>query len=215
MAKKEKIVRAQTFREEMANAAIHGLGVLLAIGLFPLLYAKAKEEAPEIAWTFCVFSFGMLMTYLSSSIYHFVQKPEAKKKLRIWDHISIFFLIGGTYTPIIYGYLDHRTTIIFLGIMWTLIAAGSILKIFFTGKFNRLSTFIYLFLGWMLIFIFRPLMRSMPLDIFWWLLAGGLSYTLGVIFYKWKTLPYSHAIWHCFVLAGTLFQYVAVYKSIH
>jgi len=134
--------------------------------------------------------------------------------MRMWDHIGIFLLIGGTYTPIVCRYTDTRTAVIFLSVMWTLIAAGSILKIFFTGRYDRLSTFIYLFLGWMVVFIIQPIRAHMPFEIFMWILAGGLAYTLGVVFYKWRNLKYQHSIWHLFVLAGTVLQFIAVYKSL-
>ncbi len=207
--------KIQNRQEEVANAITHGIGFLLALVLVPVLVVKASfHSTPLIIFGSAVFSFGFLMAYLSSTIYHLVQKPRAKNLLRIWDHISIFFLIGGTYTPVICQYTDTQTAIIFLSIMWTLILAGSVLKIFFTGRYDKVSTGIYILLGWMAIFIIKPLMANMPLEVFWWILAGGLAYTLGVIFYKWQNLTYQHSIWHVFVLAGTLLQYVAVYKCV-
>lgn len=207
--------KIQNKEEEIANAITHGIGFLLALILVPLLLLKAtNNEAPKILYATLIFSFGFLMAYLSSTIYHLVEKPKAKKILRIWDHISIFFLIGGTYTPIVIKYTDNKTAFLFLGIMWTLIIVGSLLKIFFTGKHDKLSTVIYIVLGWMAIFIFKPLMSNMPIEVFVWILAGGLAYTFGVIFYKWRSLTFQHSIWHLFVLAGTLLQYVAIYKCL-
>src|ERR1019366_1978098 len=147
--------KTQTRNEEFANAVIHGIGFLLGLVLAPVLIIQASgHSTASLVFASAVFSFGFLMSYLLSTIYHLVQKPGTKKLLRIWDHISIFFLIGGTYTPIIFRYTDHETTFAFLGIMWTLIVAGSLLKIFFTGRYDNVSTAIYALLGWMLVFIF-------------------------------------------------------------
>jgi len=150
--------------------------------------------------------------YSSSTIYHLVKDPIRKTKWRVVDHISIFFLIGGTYSAMVQKYVASDTAIWFMCLMWGIIAAGSILKIFFTEKYNWLSLILYLFLGWMAVFIYQPLF-TIPLDVFWWILAGGLAYTFGVIFYKNQKLQYSHAIWHLFVMAGTAFHFVAIYKS--
>ena len=205
--------KIQSNHEELANAISHGIGFLLALILVPVLIAKASLQSTNLITIACaVFSFGFLMAYLSSTIYHLVQNPKSKKLLRVWDHISIFFLIGGTYTPVVCKFTDQQTAIIFLGIMWSLIIAGSVLKIFFTGRYDKLSTAIYVLLGWMVVFIIKPLMAHMPLEVFWWILGGGIAYTFGVIFYKWHKLTFQHSIWHLFVLAGTLLQYVAVYK---
>jgi hemolysin III len=206
--------KIQTAQEELVNAITHGIGVLLAMVLIPLLLMKALHSSPLVLLSAFVFSFGFLMAYLSSTLYHAASKPKTKKALRVWDHISIFFLIGGTYAPIVCIYTNHHTAIVFLGIMWSLIVCGSLLKIFFTGKYDNVSTLIYLTLGWMILFIIKPLYTNMSFAIFAWILIGGLAYTFGVIFYKWEKLKFQHGIWHLFVLAGTLFQYVAIYKSI-
>ncbi|CAK9254277.1 unnamed protein product [Sphagnum jensenii] len=207
--------KIQNRQEEIANTATHALGVILILVFFPLLLKVAIDKgATGMLWSLGVFGFGMLMAYLASTIYHWVKDSRVKNMIRVWDHIGIFLLIGGTYTPVVCRYTDHHTAVVFLTVMWSLIAIGSILKIFHTGKYDRLSTFIYLFLGWMVIFIIGPVRENMPFEIFMWILAGGLAYTLGVIFYKWRSLKYQHSIWHLFVLAGTALQFVAVYKSI-
>jgi hemolysin III len=203
--------KIQTREEEVMNAVTHSIGVLLILSCFPILYHKSSGL---MVWAVSIFGFGMLMSYMASSIYHWVQEENVKKKVRVWDHIGIFLLIGGTYTPIVCRYTNSSTAIIFLTAMWSIIIIGSVLKLFFTGRYDGASTAIYLFLGWMVIFIYSPVRASMPFEIFMWILAGGLSYTLGVIFYKWRTLKYQHSIWHLFVLAGTIFQFIAVYKSL-
>lgn len=207
--------RIQSPGEEIVNTITHAAGVLLILAFFPLLIVQPiKVNDHLMLWSISIFGFGMLMAYVTSTLYHLVQHEKAKRKLRTWDHIGIFLLIGGTYTPIVCKYTDNTTALYFLSSMWLLILAGSVLKLFFTGKYERLSTFIYLFLGWMAIFIIQPLKQSMPLDVFLWILGGGLMYTLGVIFYRWHSLKYHHGIWHLFVLAGTILQFVAIYKSV-
>lgn len=207
--------KIQNKKEELANTVTHAIGFLMALVLVPMLVYRAYSKVNfTIVYASLVFSFGFLMAYLSSTLYHMVQQPNAKKALRVWDHISIFFLIGGTYTPIICMYTDSQTTALFLSVMWFLIIVGSLLKLFFTGRYDKVSTAIYILLGWMAIVVIKSLMANMPLSIFGWILGGGLAYTFGIIFYKWRSLTYQHSIWHVFVLAGTLLQYVAIYKSL-
>ena len=207
--------RIQSPQEELANAVTHGVAFLLSLALTPMLITKATvNDTVQITLASAVFSFGILMSYLSSTLYHAVQNLQTKKQLRIWDHISIFFLIGGTYTPIICKYTKPGTAAIFLSFMWGIILAGSVLKVFFTGRYDRLSTALYLMLGWMVVFVITPLRANMPLAVFTWILAGGLSYTFGVIFYKWHRLKFHHSIWHLFVFAGTGFHFVGVYKCL-
>lgn len=207
--------RIQSRSEELVNTFTHAAGVVLILTFFPILFASSFQSTTiAMLWSISIFGFGMLMAYLASTLYHFVQHEKTKRNLRTWDHIGIFLLIGGTYTPIVSKYTDNITSFYFLSVMWLLITAGSILKLFFTGKYDRLSTFIYLFLGWMAIFIIQPLKQTMPMDVFLWLLGGGVMYTLGVVFYRWHSLKYHHGIWHLFVLAGTILQFIAIYKSV-
>lgn len=212
MAKKEK--RPQTPSEEKMNALTHGFGLLLSIILFPILINQLDWKG---SWMNIVgillFFFGAVLLYSSSTIYHLAKEPKFKKKMRVADHISIFFLIGGTYAAVVQRYVPKETAIWFMALMWGIILVGAILKIFFTGKYQWVSVILYLFLGWMAVFIYKPLYENMTWQVFQWLLYGGLAYTLGVIFYKNQKLMYSHAIWHLFVLAGTICHYIGVYKS--
>lgn len=211
---KAKYKRPQTPEEEKVNALTHGVGFLAILVALPFLGAAARSGAVgNSLFGISVFGAGMLSCYLSSTVYHLIVNEKLKHRARIFDHVSIFLLIGGTYTPIVYKYIQEPHASNFLMLMWGIIFAGAIFKIFLTGRFNWLSTVLYLFLGWMAIFIAKPLSEAMPLHVFWWILAGGLSYTIGVVFYKWNSLKYAHAIWHCFVMAGTGFHFVAVYKS--
>jgi hemolysin III len=206
--------RPQTQKEEFANATTHGLGILFAlIGIPALITQAVKYGNGYTVFAVSMFCFGISMVYLSSTIYHAVQHQRHKHILRIWDHISIYFLIGGSYTAVIQKFIASNTAIIFLGIMWSIIVVASVLKVFHVGKRDIMSTVLYLGLGWMAVFLIKPLIATMPLEIFIWLLAGGLFYTGGVYFYI-KRWPYSHAVWHLFVLAGTVSHYFAVYKML-
>lgn len=212
MSSKDKV---QSKEEETANWVTHAIGVLLIVIFFPMLIGKAIDQSSNgVVWGVIFFGFGTLMAYLASTLYHYVEKESTKRKLRIWDHIGIFLLIGGTYAPIVLQYTEVETAAYFLGVMWAIILAGSILKLFFTGKYEKVSVVLYLFLGWMLVFIYQPIQENMPMEVFYWILAGGLSYTVGVIFYRWESLKYQHSIWHLFVLAGTASHFIAILKSI-
>jgi hemolysin III len=207
--------RVQSLNEEVANAITHGLGVAFCLVAMPYMIGYAMEFSnPAMVWAVSVFGFGMLMVYLSSTLYHAVQHKNAKRLLRIWDHISIFVLIAGTYTPLVLKFTSPSTALIFLSIMWGIVALGSVLKIFFTGKYKALSVGLYVALGWMAVFIIKPLTANVPSQIWWWMVIGGMAYLLGVAFYLWKKLQYHHAVWHLFVLTGTVTHFFAVYNSI-
>lgn len=208
--------REQTLSEERANYITHAFGILFSLIAIPvlLIYAAQKSSASTV-WGVAVFSFGMLMVYMASTIYHAVkQNTKAKRVLRIFDHIGIFVMIGGSYTPLVIKYTDTNTATLFLGTMWSIILFGSLLKIFYTGKYLLLEVGIYLSLGWMIVFIIKPLIANMPSQIFLFILVSGIFYSIGVVFYLWKKLNYHHAVWHVFVLAGTITHFFAVYNSI-
>lgn len=207
--------RLQTALEEKLNAISHGVGMLLVLIAMPFLILKATHGQDALMiWGVSVFSFGMLFVYLSSTIYHSLTNPRLKRRANIVDRISIFFLIGGTYTPIILHYLPEKTAAMFLTIQWSIIVAGVLLKLFYTGRYEWLSVTLYVALGWMLVFVIKPLSATMPSAIFYWIIGGGLCYTTGVIFYVLENRKHAHNIWHCFVLAGTILHFVAIYKSI-
>lgn len=207
-------LRTQTSKEEIFNTATHGAGVLFCLIAIPMLiYYASQVSTIATVYSSAIFGFGMLMVYSSSTLFHAVKSDAAKRTLQIWDHISIYLLIAGSYTPLVVKFIANDTAIIFLSVMWGIVLLGSILKIFFTGRFHLASTILYLALGWMAVFIIKPMINNIPLEVFLWLLSGGLLYTFGVYFYVKEHKPYHHAIWHCFVLAGTIAHYVAVYIS--
>ena len=207
--------RVQTNLEENVNALTHGLGVLLSLIAIPFLIIKSTRTEDNLMMVGVIlFSFGMLAVYLSSTIYHALREPRLKRVANIIDHISIFFLIGGTYTPIILHYIPQQTASVFLTVQWIIILTGVVLKIFYTGRYEWFSVTLYIMLGWMLVFVIEPLVLTMPLPIFNWIIGGGVCYTFGVIFYVIGHRKHAHNVWHCFVLAGTILHFIAVYKSL-
>lgn len=209
-------MQTSDLKEELANSLTHGLGVLLAMVGIPIIVSLAAQQGVALhLWGVSIFGISMLMLYLSSTLYHSIQDPLVKPVLRIMDHIGIYFLIAGTYTPFIFFFLKDSTGYLFLGLLWTCALIGSILKIFFTGRFNILSTLIYLMMGWTIVFIARPIFSMMSYEAILWIAIGGASYTLGIIFYLWHKLRYHHAIWHIFVLGGTASHYIAILYSLN
>ena len=213
--RKMKSYRQQSYKEEKVNALTHGLGVLFALVAMPFLIKQALDFGANYAvTTVCIFGFGMLATYLSSTIYHSVQDPLKKHRWHVCDHICIFLLIGGTYTPVIFRHIAFDDALFFMGTMWGIIALGIVFKLFFTNKYEWLSLILYVFLGWMLVFVAKPIAKTMSTDVLNWILYGSFAYMIGIVFYKWRSQKYSHAVWHVFTLAGTIAHFVAVYKSL-
>lgn len=151
------------------------------------------------------------MLYATSTIYHSAKKPEFKKRMRILDHASIYVLIAGTYTPFTLVTLSGRLGWVIFGTSWGLALTGIILKLFFTGKYNFILTLMYVFMGWIIVFAIKPLINNLSLEGFLWVLAGGISYTMGAIFYGIKKIKFNHALFHLLVLAGSFCHVVAVY----
>lgn len=205
--------REQHLAEEKANAITHGAGILFClVGMYFLLNKPQLEPFSKPFWAAAIFGLGMLMVYGFSTLYHAVQAKKLKKKLQIADHISIYFLIAGTYTPLLVKFLEPNQSQLFLAIMWGMVLLGTIFKIFFTNQFKGLSLLLYLGMGWMILFILEPLQKNVPQAYINWIIAGGAFYTIGVIFYVLSRKPYFHAIWHLFVLAGTICHFVFVYQ---
>lgn len=171
-------------------------------------------DQQTVFWGLLAFAGGMLLVYSFSTLYHFEKDAQRKHRLKILDHMAIYFLIAGTYTPFVLRYLPRETALPFLVVLWTLVAIGVIYKLFFIDRVEWLSLALYLGMGWMIVFIAKPLSDTIPLNVFWWVLAGGLSYTIGVYFYANSKRNFYHAIWHIFVLGGTVLHYVSLYQSL-
>lgn len=179
-----------------------------------LIVIAFKEHNLVTVLSVFAFGIGMLLVYSFSSLYHLTQKEKTKQLLKIADHISIYYLIAGTYSPLMVIYLNRENALLFLGIMWSIVLLGTFFKVFYVDRFKFVSVLLYLLMGWMIVFVIKPLWGVIPMSVFLWILAGGLSYTLGVYFYVKGHKNYFHVIWHLFVLLGTVFHYVAILESL-
>ena len=196
---------------ELTNSITHGIGVLCGIACIPLLTALAvrSNNIPAITGA-CIYGFCFLMLFTFSTLYHGFQQPRVKNVLKIFDHISIYFLIAGTYTPFILAYLFSQTGITMLCILWGLTCLGIFFKIYFVNRFNLVSTIIYILMGWILVWSGRTFFQEMPRSVIILIITGGGLYSVGVIFYLWQKWVWHHAIWHLFVLAAAICHYVAI-----
>lgn len=206
-----KTDKGQTLSEEIANSISHGIGLAGAVIAAPFLifYAAANGDAWAVAGA-SVFITTAIILYLSSTLFHSVKGGKSKEIFQIIDHAAIFLLIAGTYTPFTLGILRETWGWTLFGIVWGIAAAGIIMKILVGVRHPLLSTALYLLMGWLIIIVIKPLMAAMPLAGLIWIAAGGLAYTIGVIFYAMPNFRYTHFVWHIFVLAGTTCHFVAV-----
>ncbi len=197
--------------EEVAHAITHGVGVLMAIAGLTVLVARAAVYGDF--WhvlSAAIFGSTLVLMYSASTLYHSIPLPRAKKVLRVIDHSSIYLLIAGTYTPFTLVTLHGTWGWSVFAAVWGLALMGVVFKLFATGRFERLSLAIYLAMGWCVVVAIKPLLGKLETAGLLLMLAGGLSYTGGVVFYVWERLRYHHAIWHCFVLAGSILHYIAI-----
>ena len=196
---------------ELINGVTHGVGFLLSIaGLVVLVVLAASRGGARHVVACSVYGSTLILLYLASTLYHSVTAPRAKQVLRLIDHIAIYLLIAGTYTPFTLLTLRGGWGWSLFGVIWGLAIVGSVFKILFIGRFRKTSVVIYLLMGWLVVVGLKPLLASLPLAGFVWLMAGGAAYTLGVVFYAWKSLPHHHAIWHVFVMLGSTCHFFAV-----
>ncbi len=204
--------RSLTRGEELANTLSHGVGFLLALFVaLPLLVENALRQHDQ--WQLlggAVFGVSLVLLYGASTLYHLLPAGHSKRFCRLLDHAAIYLLIAGTYTPFALGALRGPRGWSLLIVVWTLAALGVTLKLKVGFRYPRLSTAVYLLMGWMVLIVIRPLVAQIGLGGFSWVLAGGLCYTVGVIFFAWERLHYSHCYWHGFVLAGSACHFVAV-----
>ena len=198
--------------EERINIYTHGLGALASvIGLVCLILRAAREAAVLPLIGFTVFGSSLVLLYLTSTLYHRSTVIERRKRLRVFDHAAIYVLIAGTYTPFCLLTLQGQTGWTIFLVSWGLAIAGIILKVFYTGRFRLLSTLMYVIMGWLIVFAYRPLAENLPAAGLLWLIAGGVSYSVGAALYSIRKLPYNHAIFHCFVLLGSVCHFMSVY----
>mgnify|MGYP006194262471 CR=1 FL=1 len=197
--------------EEFANALTHGLGAVAALagGALLITLAALHGDGWQLAGAI-VFGASLLLLYVASTLYHAIAQPLAKARLKVFDHCAIYVLIAGTYTPFTLIGLRGPWGWGLFAAIWTLALAGVVFKLFFTGRFKRLSTLVYVAMGWLVLVAIKPLWGALDAWTLGWLFAGGACYTLGTVFYHRPGLRYSHAIWHMFVIAGSVCHYIAV-----
>jgi hemolysin III len=202
-------------REEVANALTHGLGAAAALAggavliTLAALYGDGWQLVSAIVFGLC-----LLLLYIASTLYHAIQHPVAKARLKVFDHCAIYLLIAGTYTPFTLVGLRGPWGWSLFAAIWALAFAGVAFKLFYTGRFKLLSTLFYIAMGWLVVVAIKPLLGALDAWTFGWLLAGGVFYTLGTVFYHRPSLPYAHAIWHMFVIAGSVCHYISVMAQV-
>ena len=210
-----KELRSQ-FLEELANAITHGLGLGLAVAGLVVIVALAARRGDARAVVACsIYGATLVLNYLASTLYHSVKYKGPKRLFRIFDHCAIYLLIAGTYTPFTLVCLKGGWGWSIFGVIWGLALAGILFKVFFIGRFAIMSGLVYLAMGWLIVIAVKPLVGSIPVWGLIWLGAGGLAYTAGILFFAFDTrVRYFHAVWHIFVLAGSIFHYFAVIVSV-
>jgi hemolysin III len=202
---------AQSVGEEIANAVSHGVGLLLAVvGALILVFAGVRRGGVAQTVGASIFGTTMVLVYLTSTLYHALPRNRAKRVFRTLDHGAIFLLIAGTYTPFTLGPLRGTWGWMLLGLVWVLALAGVVFKAFGGVRYPKLSTCLYIAMGWLVIVVIEPLWLNLPVPGFLWLLAGGIAYTAGVAFFAPKGIRYGHLVWHLFVIAGTVCHFAAV-----
>lgn len=207
-------MRIQSPTEEKLNALTHGFASLLGIVALILLIVFNEHKTDWSLFSVIVYGISIIVLFLASTLYHSVKREKLKHYFRIIDHISIYLLIAGTYTPVCLIALDQSLGWHLFWIVWGIAACGVILKLFFTGRFEAFSVILYLVMGWLVILDFTYLSIALGPQGIAWLFAGGLAYTVGIVFYAFEKIPYNHVIWHLFVLAGAVCHFFMVFNYI-
>lgn len=198
--------------EEIANALTHGIGIVLSIvGMVFLIHKTGESGDPWYLTSILLYGTSLVLMYSSSTIYHLVQKDKVKQHLRKLDHSAIYLLIAGTYTPFLLVGFRGTSGWVMFAVIWTFAVVGILIKIATRIRSKWVSSIIYLVMGWLAVFIADDMIDNLPETSIMYIVGGGVFYTLGVVFYVWKKLPYHHAIWHLFVLGGSICHFVAIY----
>ena len=204
-------MRIQTQFEEKLNTISHAIGALFGIAALVLLICYDTRKTDWSLFSVIVYGITIIILFSASTLYHAVKGETRKHYFRIVDHISIYFLIAGTYTPVCLISLDQSLGWTLFFVVWGIALFGVILKLFFTGKLELFSTLLYLVMGWLIVFDFSKLSDVIGHQGILFLFAGGLSYTVGIVFYAIQKIPYNHVIWHLFVLAGAIFHFFMIF----
>ncbi|WP_243385906.1 PAQR family membrane homeostasis protein TrhA [Bacillus kexueae] len=198
-------------KEEIANAITHGIGFLLSIAALVILIVQAVQAGT--VWhvvSFSIYGATMIFLYLSSTLVHSFPDGKIKDLFEIFDHAAIYLFIAGTYTPILFITLRGTLGWTLFGIVWGIAIFGVVFKVFFVKRFLFTSTLLYVLMGWIIVFAWKPLTFEFPLVGMYFLVIGGVLYTVGTIFYVWRSFPFHHAVWHLFVIAGSVFHFFAI-----
>ena len=208
----EKLNYGYSDTEERLNVWSHGLGLFASILVFPFLMIKATNYANfwDIA-SFVIYGVSLIVLYAASTFYHAAKNPKKRRRLNIFDHAAIYVLIAGSYTPFCLVALNSDLGWYMFIAVWVFALTGIILKLFFTGRFDKISTAMYLLMGWQVVFFIKPLMVALPSFNLNLLIGGGVFYTIGAILYSIKKIPYNHAIFHVFVLLGSISHFIGIY----
>ena len=209
----ESLNHLYSTKEEKLNIISHGFGLVLGTIAFPFLVIKSFDF--DDFWksaSFIIYGLSMIVLYAASTFYHAAKNPKKRRRLNIFDHAAIYVLIAGSYSPFCLVGLDSKLGWYMFLFVWLFALTGIILKLFFTGKFDKISTAMYLLMGWQVMFFIKPLMNSISAENFQYLVAGGVFYSVGAILYSIKKIPYNHAIFHFFVLLGSLSHFLAIYN---
>jgi hemolysin III len=208
-----RVGRIQSLGEEIANSVIHGIGAVLAVAALPVLVVVAVHRggAAQVVGN-AIYGATLVLVYVSSTLYHALARNRAKKVFRVLDHSAIYLLIAGTYTPFTLGVLRGAWGWSLFGVVWALAVLGVSLTGALGVRLPRLSTAVYIAMGWLILVAIRPLVAHLPAAGLAWLLAGGVAYTGGVVFYALQRPRFQHAVWHLFVLAGSACHFVAVLR---
>tara|TARA_B100000768_G_scaffold181987_1_gene208080 strand:+ start:52695 stop:53333 length:639 start_codon:yes stop_codon:yes gene_type:complete len=207
----EQLNHRYSKKEERLNIITHAFGLLLSVIGLPFLILKSLSFAGF--WkpaSLVIYGLSLIVLYAASTFYHAATDPPLRRKLNIFDHAAIYVLIAGTYTPFTILVLEGPLGWIIFGLTWTFALTGIILKLFYTGRFDKLSTALYLLMGWQIMFVINPLMERFSTEGLQLLFAGGVFYTIGALLYSIKKLPYNHAIFHVFVLLGSVCHFFSV-----
>lgn len=197
--------------EEIANSITHGIGAALSIaGLVVLIVSGVRYGDTWHVVSFAIYGSTLIILYTASTLYHSIQNVKVKQVFKILDHAAIYLLIAGTYTPFMLVNLRGGWGWSLFGVIWGLAILGVVFKSIFINKYEKLSLVIYLLMGWLCLLAVRQMIAEVPSGGLIWLLLGGVCYTLGIIFFKWEKLPYAHAVWHLFVLAGSICHYFSI-----
>jgi hemolysin III len=198
-------------KEELANATIHGVGAALSIVAIVLLVVFSSLEGTALhVVSFLIYGVTMLLLYLSSTLVHSFPEGKTKDLFEIFDHSAIYLFIAGSYTPLLFHVVQGTLGWVLFGVVWGMAVMGVVFKAFYAKKFLYTSTILYILMGWLIVFAWKPLLLNLSGTGLTLLIIGGLFYTVGTVFYVWRSFPYHHAIWHLFVLAGSIFHFFVI-----